>query len=514
MSNSKKHLQSEQATLRRVRTAELLKKSRETKNDLEKSKYSGEFSTCVKKLYSNDLTEVQEGMYEIRLALSQQQSPPVQKILDLNILPRIILLLNVENELYTSNLNNNQTNQNNTQIKNQIKNILIEAAWSLTNICTGTHEQTKQVIDNGACLFLINMLKYDDSDIIDQAVWCLGNIAGDCEKFRDILIAHDILLLLVSNLKKFDFNTAHTSIFNNLLWLGGNLLRGKSPAPDAKTIQVLFDLYKTYINVPDEECVNNCLWGLSYIVDCDCLINEFLESNMFVKIVDIINSYVDKSCNNILSKSADICEYSMAPIVRILGHLVSNENHITDKVIQSGALNNLNVLFYKCIKRKAPRIRKEICWMISNITAGPEEHINFILSKNYHVMLIDAMGNYEMFIRREAAYALYNLTHDTDKIDIILTLINNNICLSLKKCIGAATHNTDVVILLLDICINLFEAGENIRKYRGENVVLIKATESKLADCIEDCQDMRCDAIAEKAYNIVIKYLGGEDEGY
>ena len=124
----------------------------------------------VSKLFNGSNEEKLECVRCIRKILSLEHNPPIQKVIEAGLVPKIAEFLNSKNP-----------------------KLQFESLWVLTNIASGTRDQTQSVIDSGCIPSLIKLISSKDDEIKEQAIWTLSNIAGDNYEHRDVLVEHGLI---------------------------------------------------------------------------------------------------------------------------------------------------------------------------------------------------------------------------------------------------------------------------------------------------------------------------------
>jgi len=66
------------------------------------------------------------------------------------------------------------------------QNLVFEAVWALTNISSSKYAYV--VAESEAVSHLTRLLLHDYETVREQAAWCIGNLAGDNNKYRDWLL--------------------------------------------------------------------------------------------------------------------------------------------------------------------------------------------------------------------------------------------------------------------------------------------------------------------------------------
>merc|ERR1719510_398080 len=409
---------------------------------------------------------------QIRKMLSIEMNPPIQPIIEANIVPKLINFLQCDAS----------------------PGLQFEASWALTNIASGTTEHTRVIIDNGAVPIFIKLLLSNNYDVREQAVWALGNIAGDSPECRNLVLEAGILQPLLALCSE----NSKITLLRNATWTLSNLCRGKPQVP-FEAIKSCLPTLSQLLYVQDEEVLTDACWAFSYISDDMGPQNE--------KISEVIKCGAVPRLTHLLGHKANSVKH---PALRTLGNIVTGNEQQTQVVINNAALPRLLTL----LNNPKKAIRKEACWTISNITAGSIEQIEAVIQNSLFQPVIRLLQQGEFDVKKEAAWAISNATSGGSPQQIRF-LVNQN-CIT-PLCNLLTSNNNKVVMVALEGLENILRVGENDRPHTNNvNLFAQKIEECKGLENMErlHSKENLDEEICERVLMLIAKYFGVQDDVY
>lgn len=174
---------------------------------------------------SGDPQQQIEATARIRRLLSKEEAPPIEQVIRAGLIPYFVSFLQSPDQKLQVSPHLGRL----SPVLPSDYSSKFESAWALTNVASGTSEQTQLIINNGAVPPLVKLLSSPSPEVREQAVWALGNIAGDGAMFRDYVLQSGVMEPLLTVI---GHDSSSLNLVRNAVWTLSNLCRGKNPPPD------------------------------------------------------------------------------------------------------------------------------------------------------------------------------------------------------------------------------------------------------------------------------------------
>lgn len=265
-------------------------------------------------------------------SLLRSDSPPIQQVVELGVLPKIVESL--------------QRSDNNHDIQKKAVSILL-------NVAGGRSEHTEAVVESGAIPHLIRLLGSSLSEISHEAAWALGNIAGNNPEHRDLVLQAGILQPLLALLEQ----TNDVKLVRTYAWTLSNCCRF-NPRPKWNLVSPSLDILKELIHHSDD----------AVLVEACTALHHMTIDGAFSKIQAVIDELSDTGIRRLL----ELCTHSDTMVqdmtLKVLGSMASGTEAQTQLLIDYDALPVLLTVLSGSGGKQV--IMKEVCFAISNIACG------------------------------------------------------------------------------------------------------------------------------------------------
>jgi hypothetical protein len=174
-------------------------------------------------------------------------------------------------------------------------------------------------------------------------------------------------------------------------------------------------------------------------------------------------------------------------------------------VIDAGALNFLS----RTIFHEKRSIRKETCWIISNIAAGTQQQIEALIVNNFLPILERVIKHDEPEIKKEAIWAICNLTSIENR-EMMELILKQGILELVCHCLSM--EDAKYIAVSLEALGNLLNFGKMYYTVDGRNLIVQKLEEIGMFDVLEKLQMHPVEIVYEKTIKLLETYFETENQ--
>ena len=413
---------------------------------------------------SSNIQDVHQGVMLIRKLLAVQEDAPTNEVVEAGVAPILVKCME-------------QTE--NTRLQ-------FEASWALSNIASGSKENTMYVLQTNAVPLWIQHFSSHDPDVVEQAAWAIGNIAGEGYKCRDYCLECGALNPLL-NVITGPIADQKLKVMQDSVWALSNLCRFK-PCPRLNLVASAVPVALHLTRHPTPEIASTALWILSYISDGPDRVDAILEA----AIPDVID---------MMSVPHTNCHM---PALRTTSNVIAAGARQAQVALNAGALVKLkDFLDARC----ARELRREAMWAVSNVATGPPAQVDHLVQAQLFPVIIQTMSACEPEVMKEAVLTAANIATNGSPHQIHL-MVEYGLLEKLTSTLGASS-GVDVVVAVLEALDCVLKVGDKFAE-EGQcaNAYVDILKEQSCVTVLENLVEMNNDeSIRELACQIGSNYF-------
>ena len=454
MKKREKNLEDKQTNNLSKSPYEIIPENLALSEEIKNKKYNSPSSfidSMIILLNSKNINENKFAIYNIRQQILRKDFP-IEQMYNRNIVDKLMYIL-------YENINS--------------YDIIYEVTWSLINFSIKVNNVNLMIfLTNKGCIQIyIKIFDYNDKYLTENVLWLISNCIIGCEiamenLFLTSIIRNYILQFIeVSNMNftiqkicvriLSSFTLYLNSIYkiNQIDHLKKTFLNDNIQITDEmleENINYLEEhftsIFIKYLNdnINDEEIINDCLYGLS-----------FLSNSLNLKVHKLLLSsgIIIKIIRKEINYNKDFYQI----ILQILGNLFSNFTGTIDESL----IEEINLFLLNFLKMNEPNIKREVLWTLSNLLCLPNVNIQNIINSGIIPYIIQSLTKDKNNIGIEALYILGNILEHDDYVNVVISFAKNiEIIKILISVINKFYDDYIAIQLILDMFNKLFEIGK------------------------------------------------------
>lgn len=333
------------------------------------------------------------------------------------------------------------------------------------------------------------LLQENQKGVVDQAIWAIGNIAADQTLYRDRILKAGGMKALIAIVE----SSPSKLVLKNGIWAITNLCRG-TPYPNYELIKNATEvLAKALISnlVTSKEIISDCCWSLSYMCEGP---KSRIERVMHTGVLPVFFKYARDSYSGLF-----------IPSIRIIGNFSTGNELHTEELMKNGILDLLKEL----LGHPKTTIRREICWIASNIAAGTASQVLQLLNHSELLQkIVEALETDVIEVKREICWIFSNLGHLGPKDTVISMYVQFEIMrhfMNLLKAEDTLTLDTSLDCLYRILVIGS-KAAEN-----GRNLMLEQMMGLNGGELLQQLQHHESMKVYDRVVKILTKFFVVEE---
>lgn len=308
---------------------------------------------------------------------------------------------------------------------------ILEAAWALTNIAAADHAAAAAALPT-APILIAHLSGPTGGQLARQCAWTIGNLAGDCQEFRDTLVANGALQPLarlvisataspaatgphVTNdqeptIADFDRSSDRPSsdVAATGAWALSNLVRGVGPEVGQLLAVPGFaeSLAALLADCHDATLVSEAAWVATYLTAASPgILLRLVQAGV---IPPLISRLVATTPSREAVEKAD--RGILTPVLRTFGNLAAGGGKAVSEQLLSSADGGAAAAVVRCIQSSHGGISKEACWAAANVAGTPgRAGCDAIVAAGGATVALEVLRDGGFQLRKEAAFLIANI---------------------------------------------------------------------------------------------------------